>query len=141
MPDASRIRQPRDFQDTVQLHCPPDVPAPTRAIEDLAILFPPMTTERPRSSPVAVPFPDPAFAEQLRQRYEGMARRTVGEALERHAVGESKRITDAVFYAKKAGIEEGERKGYKDGWRWGLVCGLFWGAIGVTVAVQLGRHL
>jgi hypothetical protein len=90
MPDASRIRQPRDFQETVQLHCPPDVPAPTRALEDLAI-----PVGRPRSSPVAIPFPDPEF----------------------------------------------ERKGYKDGWRWGLVCGLFWGAIGVVVALQLGRHL
>lgn len=37
----------------------------------------------------------------------------------------------ALRAAKAAGYDEGERRGYVDGWRWGVVCG-------ATVALPAG---
>jgi hypothetical protein len=122
MPDASRARRPRDFEDfqeTQQLPGPPDVPLP-------------MPGARPRHSPVAMPA-DPERSD----RAHGSVKK-LSAALDRQVLGERQRIADAVRAAHNAGVHDGERKAYPQGWRWGVVCGMVLGSLLVTVAFKLG---
>jgi hypothetical protein len=128
MPDASRARRPRDyddFQETQQLPGPPDVPSQ----QDIAL---PMPASRPRHSPVAIQA-DPAPPQRDHQ-----AKARLVQALDRQVLGERQRIADAVRAAHDAGVHDGERKAYPQGWRWGVVCGMVLGSLLVSIAFKLG---
>jgi hypothetical protein len=129
MADASRGRSRihDDFQPTRQAG-PPDVPAePYDPLRDFTVTSPPANCTPPRRQPAPIAFD------------EGLTRRHLAIALDHQVLGERARIAAAVKAAHVAGVHDGQRTGYVEGWRWGVACGVVLGSVVVAIAFNLGR--
>jgi hypothetical protein len=133
MADASRGRSRihDDFQPTRQAG-PPDVPAePYDPLRDFTVTSPPANRTPPPPPPRRQP-PPIAFD-------EGLTSRHLAIALDHQVLGERARIAAAVKAAHVAGVHDGQRTGYVEGWRWGVACGVVLGGVVMSIAFNLGR--
>jgi len=83
-------------------------------------------------SPVAIPYPDPADEE--RRRFERMR---LDRAMERGRMEQLAKTAGMVKEERNKARDDGFRRGYKAGVRWGFVCGVSFtlGVAGVAAIV------